>query len=120
MICGGFAGLWRHQFFCWVQMLKCSVLGFRRSIDLLAGKEVMTEGEPEGNRTIMFHPTFQGDTDRVLRRQQMTMEIHRSMHTSQGVSKELRPRYLSRHLFSTMRLKRQTARDLLERRIMTG
>jgi hypothetical protein len=29
-------------------MLKCSVLGFRRSIDLLAGKEVMTEDEPEG------------------------------------------------------------------------
>ncbi len=48
MICGGFAGLWRHQFFCWVQMLKCSVLGFGRSIDLLAGKEVVTEDEPEG------------------------------------------------------------------------
>jgi hypothetical protein len=29
-------------------MLKCSVLGFRRSIDLLAGKEVVTEGDPEG------------------------------------------------------------------------
>jgi hypothetical protein len=29
-------------------MLKCGVLGFRRSIDLLAGKEVVTESDPEG------------------------------------------------------------------------
>jgi hypothetical protein len=38
----------------------------------------------KGNRMIMFHPAFQGDTDQVLRRQQMTTEILRSMHTSRG------------------------------------
>ncbi len=43
----------------------------------------------KGKRMIMFHPTFQGDTDRVLRRQQMTMEINRSMHTSRGSPRSL-------------------------------